>query len=196
MDYSIRKVRKEDLDRVVEVEALCFPPEEAAGREAILQRIALFPESFLVAELSDGTIIGFINGCVTEGNTICDEMFEKADFHNPDGAYQSVFGLDVIKEWRGRGVAAALMKRFIEEAGKEILGSENVVKMVNPTMGGEDFSYFQLKVPASFFVIGTYNPSKGLTNPLHNPRFNIDEDILPKASAVMAQCAIDYLSNN
>lgn len=85
---------------------------------------------------------------------------------------------------------------YIEEAGKEILGSENVVRMVSPTMGGEDFSYFQLKVPASFFVIGTYNPSKGLTNPLHNPRFNIDEDILPKASAVMAQCAIDYLNNN
>ncbi|WP_313180049.1 GNAT family N-acetyltransferase [Lacrimispora sp.] len=118
MDYSIRKVRKEDLDRVAEVEALCFPPEEAAGREAIGHRIDHFPESFLVAELSDGTIIGFINGCVTDGDTICDEMFEKADFHNPDGAYQSVFGLDVIKEWRGRGVAAALMKRFMEEAGK------------------------------------------------------------------------------
>ncbi|WP_349946948.1 GNAT family N-acetyltransferase [Lacrimispora sp. BS-2] len=118
MDYKIRRVRKEDLDRVTEVEALCFPPEEAAGREAFEQRISHFPECFLVAELSDGRIIGFINGCATDGNTICDEMFEKADFHKPDGAYQSVFGLDVIKEWREQGVAAALMNRFIEEAVK------------------------------------------------------------------------------
>ncbi|GLC81214.1 GNAT family N-acetyltransferase [Lacrimispora brassicae] len=118
MDYSIRRVRKEDLDRVAKVEALCFPPEEAAGRETFEQRINHFPESFFVAELSDGTIIGFINGCATDGNTICDEMFENPDFHDPDGDYQSVFGLDVIKEWRGRGVAAALMKRLIEESEK------------------------------------------------------------------------------
>ncbi len=116
MEYSIRSVRKEDIDRVTEVEALCFPKEEAAGRQALEQRINHFPESFLVAELAGGTIIGFINGCVTDGNTICDEMFESPDFHDPKGAYQSVFGLDVIKEWRGRGVAAALMECLIEEA--------------------------------------------------------------------------------
>ncbi len=118
MNYNIRKVNTADLDDVTEVEALCFPPEEAAGREALEQRIKGFPESFLVAELSHGQIIGFINGCVTDGYTITDEMFENTDFHNQDGAYQSVFGLDVRKEWRGRGVAAALMKRFIEEAKK------------------------------------------------------------------------------
>lgn len=119
MEYNIRRVRKEDLNRVAEIEALCFPPKEAAGREAMEQRISLFPESFLVAEDSDGRIIGFINGCVTDGNTICDEMFEKIDFHNPEGAYQSVFGLDVIKEWRRQGVAAALMNRLIEAAVKK-----------------------------------------------------------------------------
>ncbi|MEY8353097.1 GNAT family N-acetyltransferase [Lachnospiraceae bacterium 54-53] len=116
MDYCIRMVKKEDLDQVAEVEALCFPAEEAAGKEALRQRAECFPESFYVAELSDGTIIGFINGCVTDGNTICDEMFEKPELHNPDGAYQSVFGLDVAEEWRGRGIAAALMERFMEEA--------------------------------------------------------------------------------
>lgn len=118
MDYSIRGVRKEDLDRVAKVESLCFPPEEAASRKSLGDRINHFPESFLVAELSDKTVIGFINGCVTDEDRIYDEMFEKADAHNPGGAYQSVFGLDVIKEWRGRGVAAALMRRFMEDAEK------------------------------------------------------------------------------
>ena len=119
MDYSIRGVRKEDLDRVAKVESLCFPSEEAASRKSLEERLNHFPESFLVAELYDGTVIGFINGCVTDEDRICDEMFEKADAHNPDGAYQSVFGLDVVKEWRGRGVAAALMRLFMEEAEKK-----------------------------------------------------------------------------
>ncbi len=118
VDYNIRMVRKEDLDGVAEVEALCFPAAEAAGKEAFRQRIGRFPESFFVAELAGGTIIGFINGCATNGNTICDEMFENPDLHDPDGAYQSVFGLDVAEKWRGRGIAAALMDRLIEEAGR------------------------------------------------------------------------------
>jgi amidohydrolase len=88
------------------------------------------------------------------------------------------------------------MNAIIEKSGKEIFGDDGIVTMDNPSMGGEDFSFFQLKVPASFFVIGTYNPSKGLVSPLHTARFNIDEDILPKASAVLAQCAINYLKSN
>lgn len=116
MDYHIRLVKNEDLGRVAEVEALCFPAAEAAGKEAFRQRIQCFPESFFVAEIPDGTIIGFINGCATDGDTIYDEMFENPDCHKPDGAYQCVFGLDVIEEWRGRGIAAALMERLIEEA--------------------------------------------------------------------------------
>ncbi len=118
MDYHIRMVKKEDLERVAELEAFCFPAEEAAGKEAFRLRIESFPESFFVEEISDGTLIGFINGCVSNGDTICDEMFENPDYHKPDGAYQSVFGLDVAEEWRGRGIAAALMERLIEEAKK------------------------------------------------------------------------------
>lgn len=118
MDYRIRMVKKEDLDQVTEVEACCFPPAEAAEKEAIRQRISSFPESFFVAELFDGTIIGFINGCVTDQRTISDQMFADPNLHNPHGAYQSVFGLDVAEPWRKQGIAGALMERFIEEAGK------------------------------------------------------------------------------
>ena len=43
-------------------------------------------------------------------------MFEDAGLHKADGAYQSVFGLDVIPEYRNRGVAALLMEHLIEDA--------------------------------------------------------------------------------
>ncbi|MCI7383196.1 MAG: GNAT family N-acetyltransferase [Hungatella hathewayi] len=116
MDYTIRNVKIEDLDQVTEVEALCFPAEEAAVEASFRQRIETFPDSFFVAEDENGRIIGFINGCVTDERTIRDEMFEDSGLHRPEGLYQSVFGLDVIPEFRRQGVAADLMNRLMQEA--------------------------------------------------------------------------------
>lgn len=116
MVYIIRNVKAEDLDQVTEVEALCFPAAEAATEESFRKRIETFPESFLVAENESGKIIGFINGCVTDERTIRDEMFEDSGLHRADGMYQSVFGLDVIPEYRRQGVAADLMNHLIQTA--------------------------------------------------------------------------------
>ena len=115
MDIIIRQVVPEDLDAVARVEAVCFPEAEAASRASFAQRIEAFPESFLVAE-QEGRIVGFINGCVTDERVICDEMFEDAGYHRPDGAYQSIFGLDVVPEWQHKGLAGQLMEHLIEEA--------------------------------------------------------------------------------
>ena len=125
MDYRIRHVEQKDLDQVTAVEAVCFPEAEAAGKEDFRQRIEAFPESFFVAEEKDGNIIGFINGAVTGHRTICDEMFEDVRFHDRNGAYQSVFGLDVVPERQGQGVASALMERLIETA--RVQGRKGVI---------------------------------------------------------------------
>lgn len=117
MEYEIRKVRPEDVDGAAYVESICFPAAEAAGRDALEKRIQAFPDSFFVA-VDNGQIIGFINGAVTDSRVIRDEMYEEIGLHNPKGAYQSVFGLDVLPEYQRRGIAADLMKHLIEEAGK------------------------------------------------------------------------------
>lgn len=114
-DIVIRPVNPEDLDAVTAVEAVCFPPAEAAPRESFRQRIQTFPESFFVA-VKDGKIIGFVNGCVTDERTICDEMFADSSFHKIDGLYQSIFGLAVIPEYQKQGIAAALMNHLIKDA--------------------------------------------------------------------------------
>ncbi len=117
MKYIIRNAVLDDLEEIAQVEALCFPAAEAAGKEAFFNRIKTFSDSFFVAEDTEtGTIIGFINGAVVHEKTICDEMFEDAGWHKKDGPYQSVFGLDVIPQRRKQGVAFALMERLIEDA--------------------------------------------------------------------------------
>ena len=114
-DIKIIQASPTDLDAVTAVEAVCFPAAEAAGRQSFAHRLAAFPESFFLA-VHDGQIIGFINGCVTNETTIRDEMYEDSSLHDPEGAYQSIFGLDVLPEYRNCGIAALLMEHMIGDA--------------------------------------------------------------------------------
>lgn len=115
MDLLIRQAKKEDADRLAYIEEICFPKEEAAGPERIRARLEVFGDCFFVAEC-DGRIVGFINGMVTDNRTIEDILFEDAGLHKPLGAWQSVFGLDVLPEYRHRGYAAGLMEALIAKA--------------------------------------------------------------------------------
>lgn len=75
----------------------------------------------------------------------------------------------------------------------KVLG-EDVLTTVSATMIGEDFSYYLDEKPGCFAFIGIRNPEKDIVYPHHNPRFNIDEDVLAGGAAVYAQVAIDWLA--
>jgi len=113
MDITIRRVCIDDLDEVTKVEASCFPEAEAASRVSLEQRIKTFTESFFIAE-TDGKMIGFINGCIINGTVIYDKLYKDSTLHIPNGDYQTIFGLDVIPDYRNQGIAAQLMNYMIE----------------------------------------------------------------------------------
>ena len=117
MNVHIRNATLEDLETIVDIENQCFPEAEAASKKSLESRVRTFTDSFYVATVGD-EIVGFINGCVTNDQTICDEMFDDPKLHIPDGDYQSVFGLDVIPEYRQRRIAAQLMKHMIQTSEK------------------------------------------------------------------------------
>lgn len=144
----IRPVTMEDLETVAEVERICFPPAEAAGRDEFFRRIQAFPDSFFVAEL-DGTIAGFINGAVTDERTIRDEMFENVSLHRAEGVYQSIFGLDVLPEYQHRGIASMLMEHMIGQA--ESRGKKGLILTCKDRLLSfyEKFGYRSLGVSAS-----------------------------------------------
>ncbi len=112
---KIRLVKPEDLQTITQIESACFPAAEAATLQTFQNRIRAFPSHFWVLE-KRGSLIGFINGMVTNSRTIRDEMFENAFLHQENGLYQSVFGLDVLPEHRRQGYAALLMRVLIENA--------------------------------------------------------------------------------
>lgn len=108
----IRLAKPEDLDAIIEIEAICFPVEEAASKEAISERFNIFMENFVVAE-DDGKVVGFINGCCYHELSLPDELYHDNSLHDKDGAYQTVFGLDVLPAYRKKGVAKQLIDYFI-----------------------------------------------------------------------------------
>ena len=67
---------------------------------------------------------------------------------------------------------------IIIESAKEIIGEENCVDLVDPVMGGEDFSEYLQLVDGAFFRLGTCSEAKGTCVPQHNSRFNVDDDAL------------------
>ena len=118
MDILIRKATTADLDLVTHIEATCFPPAEAAPREAFKERLDHYAGQFLIAFDGD-TPIGFIDGFVTDDEVLTDEMFADASLHNPNGVWQMIFGLNTMPEYRNRGVGGQLIEAFIELAREE-----------------------------------------------------------------------------
>ena len=115
MQVEIRKAELQDLAALKIIEDTCFPEAEAATLESLSERLHLFPESFLVAE-AEGVLVGFVNGAVIDEPIIRDAHYHDAALHNPEGAYQSVFGLDVVPAFRRKGIAEKLLTALIEAA--------------------------------------------------------------------------------
>ncbi|OON95918.1 MAG: N-acyl-L-amino acid amidohydrolase [Epulopiscium sp. Nele67-Bin005] len=83
---------------------------------------------------------------------------------------------------------------LVKSSTTKILGEEKVFNLQEPSMGGEDFSYFGHHVPSAFFFLGI-GESKENPTIHHNPYFNWDSKITLKLSKCMAQIAYDYLQN-
>ena len=63
-----------------------------------------------------------------------------------------------------------------------------------PTMAGEDFSYFTQSVPGAIFKLGCRNENKNAIYPLHHNLFDVDEDCLKYGCILLSSFALDYLN--
>lgn len=114
----VRNACPADAAVLARIEAICFPAAEAADEQSLARRIRAFGNHFYILT-ENGQAIGFINGMVTDSRTIEDEMYHDAALHRENGAYQSVFGLDILPAYRRQGRAALLMQRLIANARAE-----------------------------------------------------------------------------
>ncbi len=112
---TIRTATMNDLDAITTVEAACFPASEAASREEFFKRLTYYKDHFWLMFAED-KLIAFVDGFVTDEETLTDEMFHDASLHNPDGAWQMIFGVNTIPDYRKHGYAGELLKTCIADA--------------------------------------------------------------------------------
>lgn len=80
-----------------------------------------------------------------------------------------------------------------QEAVKKLYGEESLAPMITQ-MGGEDFSYYMMKVPGVFGFIGSHNEKTGKIYSNHHEKYDVDEEVLKRGAAVYAQFAYDFLA--
>ena len=110
---SLRNVQTSDLEQLILIENEGFLIDEAATKEAFIERIQLIPDTFIVAE-KEGEIIGYINGPIIDQPYITDDLFEKIKENPKRGGYQSILGLAVSEQARNQGIAKILIEKMEE----------------------------------------------------------------------------------
>ena len=74
----------------------------------------------------------------------------------------------------------------------ELLGADKVVDLPM-RMTSEDFAFYSQEMPACFYRLGTGNPARGITSPVHTNTFDVDESALETGMGLMAWLAVKEL---
>ena len=112
---TLRHAAMADLSALTAVEAACFPPAEAATGEDFARRLAVYPDHFWLLWEGD-RLVSFVNGMATDEPDLRDEMYQNAALHQPDGAWQMIFGVNTLPDCRRRGYAARALQAAIDDA--------------------------------------------------------------------------------
>lgn len=115
---NIRYATMADLDDIASVESECFPVLEAATKEEFEQRIKYYGNHFWLM-FDDDKLIAFVDGFVTDEANLTDEMYENASMHDENGAWQMIFGVNTLPEYRRCGYAKELIKKAILDAREQ-----------------------------------------------------------------------------
>lgn len=84
------------------------------------------------------------------------------------------------------------LTRKLKSAAISLLSTENVVEP-EMIMAAEDFALFQEKIPGCYFLVGTGDESKGIDRPWHDPKFKVNESVLPLAASMYILAAESHL---
>jgi amidohydrolase len=85
------------------------------------------------------------------------------------------------------------MTAIARQAAAAVFDRQNAI-IDNVTMASEDFSEFSERIPGVFMFLGAGNEAQGTTVSHHNPKFNIDEDILSSGVAMHVYGALNFFN--
>ncbi|MCM1037717.1 MAG: amidohydrolase [Ruminococcus sp.] len=148
---------------------------------------AFHPSLLSVTRISAGTTWNVIpSEAVMEGTVRTMEREDRVLYEKKvrEIAEQTAgaYGAEVQIEWIAGAPAVENDKKmsdFVERKAGE-MGLETVPE--ESSMGGDDFSLYEEKMPGCYIKIGT-----GIGHPIHHPGFRVDTKVLPQAAAFLAK---------
>ena len=100
---NITYAEAKDIAAIAAVEAACFPPAEAATEKEFVERVTYYGSHFWLL-YEEGKLIAFVDGFVTD---------------NENGAWQMIFGVNTLPDYRRHGYAGELLRRAIADAKQQ-----------------------------------------------------------------------------
>ncbi len=83
---------------------------------------------------------------------------------------------------------------FAQQAAAELVGTQQVVTDLPPSMGAEDFSFMLRKRPGAYLRLGQGGAESGCF--LHNTRYDFNDAVLPLGAALYAHIAQRWLDRS
>ena len=113
--FIIKYASPEDIPALTAVERECFPAAEAASEEEITARVHAYGKHFWLLFESE-KLIAFVDGMTTDQADLTDDMYENANLHDENGAWQMIFGVNTLPAYRKQGYAGELIREAIRTA--------------------------------------------------------------------------------
>ena len=114
----IKHASRKDITALTAVETACFPPAEAATEKEFIDRVQYYGNHFWLLYEGD-KMLAFVDGFVTDEPNLTDLMYEDATLHNEQGAWQMIFGVNTLPEYRRHGYAGQLLRRAVADARQQ-----------------------------------------------------------------------------
>lgn len=190
-------------------------PEKGVDPILIAARIANACEELSARELPAGAAAVLSFGSFQAGidhNTIPDKAVLKGSIRVQDENIRNFLGerlKDIAKNISAafraecdveikKGSATVMndehLSGVVVNAVENILGKDRVVtKISSALMGSDDFANYASKIPGVYFFLNTNNADKKIIEANHNPKFDVDEDVLWKGVAAYTAIAMEYL---
>ncbi|MFN9389401.1 MAG: M20 aminoacylase family protein [Betaproteobacteria bacterium] len=106
-----------------------------------------------------------------------------------EGVAAALGGRAEVKYTRGypATVNSPRETEFAARVGESLFGAGNVVRDVDPPMGGEDFAYFLQEKPGAYVFLGQGGGPLGCS--LHNPHYDFNDEVIPLGAGYLAALA-------
>lgn len=83
--------------------------------------------------------------------------------------------------------------KVLKEVVIDVIGNDNYRELDTVSMGADDFAYYVEKAKGAMMCLGTKNVNKDCIYPLHNSRFNVDEDVFSLGVEIYLKAICKYM---